>query len=101
MNTRIRTAIATVEEVIADYSTERQDAMARRLSLGLDELSYWQQLKSVAMMDGRLDQVTAMWLYRKLGDAGALRDEYGWPVETTLAERVIVTKLMAELMGVA
>lgn len=100
-STRIRTAIAQVEEVISEYSTERQDALAERLDLSLEELSFYQQRKSVAMMDGTLDQATARWLYAKLGDAGEARDETGWPLDTTLAERVIVTKVMAELLGVA
>ena len=87
---RIERAVNRVEGLIEALPDERRRELQEKMTLDADELCVYQETKSLAQASGRLTLDEAMLVYHALNH---------WR-ETSTAMRVVVTKLMAELLGV-
>lgn len=66
--------------------------------LQFDEFAAFQTAQSRAFASGKIGMGEAQLLYRSLG--GEMHHEGdGWPRDTSLATKIVVTKVCAELMG--
>ena len=66
--------------------------------LQFDEFCAFQNAQSRAFAGGKIGMDEAQLLYRSLG--GEMHhDGDGWPTDTSLATKIVVTKVCAELMG--
>lgn len=99
-----RRTAGPVDRAIASFGPriEALDAKARKdLEDGMaiddrDRFEY-QQTQSAMFAAGRIDAATAQYLYMKIGESGSASNG-GWPEGTTLVDKVVVTKLVAELV---
>jgi hypothetical protein len=94
---RVADAITDVASRLEDIPETRQFAMRKGFTMDSTELAVFQQWKSLAQAEGLLTLDEAMTIYTALGDLDAVRDIYGWPIDTSLAQRTVVLKLMTEI----
>lgn len=94
---RVADAIAQVAERLSEIPESKQFAMRKGFTLTARELPIFQEWKAIAQSHGLLTLDEAMSVYVALGDIGAQRDIYGWPIDTSLAQRTVVLKLMTEI----
>lgn len=73
------------------------DEVDRKQALTFDEHFAFQQQQALAHASGQLSSEEAMLIYQALGE-GYYGD--GWTPGTDLATKIVVTKVIGELMGV-
>lgn len=84
----VRQSIVKYEEEIKVKPKDRMDKLFAELNLSMHEIIVYQEKKSIAFTQQKIDQPLAMYLYRKLNN---------WDT-TTLAERVTLTQVFFRLM---
>jgi len=92
---RIEAAVALVEERLATLPTDKLESLKKTTALSCDEFFVYQQTQSVAFAGNRLTTAEALIVYTSLGGE---HFEGDWPEGTSLALRIVITKLMAELL---
>ena len=93
MSNRIKSAIANTNKVIENknLSQEKLDKMSKQLDIPLVDFCKFQELKSVASMDGTLSLEEANYVYGLLGNTPETFNK------RTLAEKYVLTQLLGEL----
>jgi len=97
MANRIEIAIREMRESLRGVPPARQESLKRKLDLSLLEFCKYQDEQAIAHAGGKITYEEARTVYVALGGETPGPDG-GWPRETDLAARIIVTKLMVELM---
>ena len=70
------------------------------ITLSFEEFVAFQNEQARAHAGGTISAEEAMTVYRLLGGESHAGDEnHGWPKGVTLAQKMVVTNLMGELMG--
>lgn len=90
---RIIAAISRIEKQMDGVAEESRRSLNGKLDLGMDEFCKFQELKS-ASMGGKLTLDEAETVYGYLGNSPATFNAQ------SLAVKVVLTKVFAELMGV-
>ena len=70
------------------------------VSLSFEEFFAFQTAQSQAFASGRLTEDEAQLIYNSLGGEIHSSEEDGWPKETSLATKLVITQVCAELMGI-
>lgn len=105
MANRIETSIATHSERIAGLNGvglngKPLSEVEEELTLRFEEFVAFQNEQARAHAGGLITSDEAMTVYRLLGGESHAGDEnYGWPKGVTLAQKMVVTNLMGELMS--
>lgn len=98
---RIAEAITAMEDNISELNGVGVDGTPLSeldTDLRFDEFVAFQNAQSRAFATGKVGMDEAQLLYRSLG--GEMHhDGDGWPTDTSLATKIVVTKVCAELMG--
>jgi hypothetical protein len=92
---RIEAAVALIEGRLATLPADKLESLKKTASLTSDEFFVYQQTQSRAFAGGRLTFDEAQIVYSSLGGE---HFEGDWPEGTSLALRITITKLMAELL---
>lgn len=88
---RLIEAVAKIEPILAGYPKEKTDALEVSLkTLTPAEIAVYQERKSMAQSAGVINLSEAMFLYRLIGEWGT----------ASLAQKIVVTSTMAQIMGV-
>jgi len=85
---KVRESIERYEKEIQTKPKDQMDKLFKDLDISLTEMAHYQQRKSIAFLEGKIDMELAQFLYQKLGN---------WE-NTTLAERVTLTQVFLRLM---
>jgi hypothetical protein len=97
---KILSVVKTIQAKLDTLTPEKRKALDKDMDLSFMEHYAFQNKKSAVFASGKLSLDVAQWLYIKLGEVGA-ESNGGWPVGVTLAEKIVVTKAMGELYGIA
>jgi hypothetical protein len=89
---RIEKAILAMSPHIAKLAPDAQATLSAQLNLSFDEHFAFQNAKSIAQCDGRLTLDEAMTIYTLLGGVESVFNK------RPLATKVVLTKVMAELL---
>lgn len=98
MGNRIEEAIREMRKALGSVSPVRCESLKKKLDLTLMEFASYQDEQAMAHAGGKLSPEEAQTVYVALGRE-TMGPDGGWPRETDLATRIIVTKLMYELMS--
>ncbi len=102
---RIEASIATHSERIESLNGVGLNGtplseVEEELTLTFEEFVAFQNEQARAHAGGTISSDEAMTVYRLLGGESHADDKnHGWPKGVTLAEKMVVTNLMGELMG--
>lgn len=91
---RISTMIAKVEQTIAHLEPEKAVELSRKLDIDFSEYCRFQDLKSLAQLDGRLSLAESMTVFVILGNSP---DHFN---AESLVNKIVVTQILAAIMGV-
>ena len=92
---RIQAAISRYEEKMPTIAKEKLDKLSEQLKTEWGDLCTYQTLQSQAFAMGKLTLAEAQQIYQILG--GECPSPEGWD-KRPLAERVVVTQIMSELL---
>lgn len=81
--------IANYEKEIAKKPKEAMDRLYKSLDIDLQEIMYYQEKKSIAQLESKIDFETSLLLYRSLSPIQ-------WS-KTTLAERITITLILEQI----
>jgi hypothetical protein len=98
MTNRIANSIAALQPRIEALDSETRKRLDSGTAIEFDEHFAYQNAQAAAHAQGKLTADEAMIVYRALG---AVRSDSngGWSARTDLATKVIVTKLISELLA--
>ena|SRR6266851_3456215 len=97
---KILSVVKTIQAKLDTLTAEKRLELNKSFAISFMEHYAFQNKKSAVFASGKIALDVAQWLYVKLGEVGA-DSNGGWPVGVTLAEKIVVTKAMAELYGIA
>jgi hypothetical protein len=87
---KVNFALTTTEAKIETLTIEKRTALENSLrTLEPREIVAYQELKSIAQIEGKISLEVALWMYNVIGHYGS----------TKLAEKVVFTQLIAALIG--
>jgi hypothetical protein len=86
---KIRLAIQKAEIKVKTLSESDKEQLTKTLNLTPREFASYQEIKSIAQAEGKIDLETAMFIYNSLGN---------WS-RTDLATKVILTQVFAMFLG--
>ncbi len=98
MGNRIAEAIRGMREALQSTPAAKQETVKRKLDLTLAEFCKYQDEQAMAHAGGKITLEEAQTVYVALGGE-TFGSDGGWPRETDLATRIVVTKLVHELMS--
>jgi hypothetical protein len=78
------------EQALAKFDAE--------MAISFDEHFRFQQMQAEAHASGILETDAALLIYAALGEVGSAKNG-GWAAGTSLAKKVIITQVMAELLA--
>lgn len=96
---RITAALKRVEEVLKTADEEKIKRLTAASTLSSQEFFAYQQQQSQAHASGILTLDEAQMVYRVLGGEFQRNTKDGWPKDTKLAMKIVVTQFMGQLIG--
>jgi len=94
-----REAVVKVQKMLDDATPAQRAVCENEARIESQDGHTLQDVKSRAHANGWLDVDAALWLYARLPGNGSAEDlDTGFPAGTSLAERMVVLKVMSELM---
>jgi hypothetical protein len=84
----------SVAEKIKSLDPEKVDILIESVKLDSGELAVYQNTQALAFASGKLPLDLAQYVYSGIGEGG------DWPSKTSLADRVVITRLIGELIGI-
>ena|SRR5437764_9561468 len=100
--TRYKNYIADIDKLLSEkkMSDEEVKALEATLNIPFEEFFVFQSRQADAFASGIIDESTSMRIYRSLGGESYKGEANGgWAEGVKLAEKYMITKLMAELMA--
>lgn len=88
--TTIRDAITKYSKLLEGKTESEKTELHSKLDIDIRELAIYQERKSLAMLENRIDFETAQYLYQKLNH---------WS-STTLTERIVLTQVFANILKI-
>jgi predicted type IV restriction endonuclease len=88
--TKIREAVERTEIKVKTLSESEKQRLEKSLELTTRELCAYQEIKSIAQAEGKIDLETALFIYNSLGT---------WN-DTKLSYKIILTQLFAQWIGI-
>ena len=95
---RIEKHLASLRDKIKNLPVEKLASLDAGMSLDFSEHFEYQKQQSKAFAMGKLTQGEAQFCYSALGEVGSEANG-GWAKDTDLATKVLVTKIIGELLG--
>ena len=90
---RVENAISKTQAQCKTVAQEKLTALHKQLDMQLDEYVKFQELKSLAMMEGKLSEEEAMTVYGYLGNT---LEHFN---AQSVAVKVVLTKIFSELLS--
>jgi hypothetical protein len=87
---KIRIAVENVENKLKALPDSEKKRLEKTLEISILELCHYQQLKSIAQAEGKIDLETAMFIYNSLKT---------WS-DTKLSYKIVLTQVFALFSGV-
>ncbi len=84
---QVNKSISKYEVEINKKPKDKMETLYKQLDISLSEICLYQEWKSIAQIENKIDFDTAMMLYNKLST---------WS-SATLAERIVLTQVMAAI----
>jgi hypothetical protein len=98
MTNRIATAISNLAPRVDALDPEAHSRLDASMAVDAGEHFAYQNEQSRAFVGGKLTRDEALIVYNALGEVGS-ESNGGWASGTDLTTKVVVTKLMGELIG--
>jgi hypothetical protein len=95
---RIATAIAQIDDRLAALDPDKVSALDAGMAVSFDEHFAFQNTQARAHAEGKISTGEAQIVYIALGEVGS-GENGGWAPGTSTATKVVVTKLMGELLA--
>jgi len=99
MSNRIQSAIDIYQGKLDDMDASKVREFESTMDLAFDEHFAFQNAQSQAFAGGHLTLDEAQILYIGLGEIHS-QSNGGWPANTSLATKAVITMACAELMGI-
>jgi hypothetical protein len=93
---RVATAIVAMRPRIADLDDDKRTGLDKAMDVDFGEHFAYQETQARAHVSGKITADEAQIIYAALGETPS---ENGWTEGTDLATKVVVTKIIAELLG--
>ena len=89
----IESIVQSLKVALADHDEVALSAMSDKLDMLPDEHAHYQEMKSLAVSEGRMSPDDGLYVYRMLGGTSSVFNKQH------VAVKIALTQLFAQLMG--